>query len=166
MPSRIIRSHRGSQHLLDTIVSLLALETVKPSPEIYIVSPWISNAPFIMNAARGMSDLFPLIQTQTVYFADILEMFAWSGSKVRLICNPDTQYTRELLTIIGNKVEYRMLGDHHEKGIITSNFYIHGSMNITYNGIYINGECVRVTTEEPEINSAMLSARARWEESV
>src|SRR5665648_922667 len=137
MPSRIIRSQRGSQHLLDTLVSLLVLETVKPSPEIYVVSPWVSNAPLIMNTARGMSDLFPLIQTHTVYVADILEMFAWSGSKVRLICNPETQYTKELLTLLGDKVEYRMLDDHHEKGIITSNFYLHGSMNFTYNGIYI-----------------------------
>lgn len=166
MPSRIIRSHRGSQHLLDTLISLLALEAVKPSPEIYIVSPWISNAPIIQNANHGMSDLFPLIQTSTVHFADILKMFTWSGSTVRLICNPDTQYTRELLNILGSKMEYRALQDHHEKGIITSNFYIHGSMNITYNGIYINGECVRVTTEQSEINSAILSSRARWEESV
>jgi len=165
MASRIIRSHRGSQYLLDTLVSFIALEAIKPSREIYIVSPWISNAPLINGVTQGLRDVFPFAITETIRLADVLGMFAWAGSKIRLICDPSTSRTQELLAILGTRVEYRALSDHHEKGFVTDNFYIHGSMNFTFNGIHINGECVRVTTDLPEISSALLAARSRWEES-
>lgn len=165
MYSRIIRSQGGSQTLKDCLVSLLALEAICPSKEIYIISPWISNAEIIADHHSKFTNLFPFIVSKKITLADILLTYVWRGSIVRLICNPEHKSTKSFLEILGNRVEYKTLTDNHEKGMVTDNFYLHGSMNFTYSGIYINGECVRITTEQPDINSALISVRARWEES-
>lgn len=166
MHSRVLRSQGGSQALKDCLVSLLTLEEVRPSREIYIISPWISNAVVIEDHHSKYTNLFPFITSKKITLADILLTYVWRGSIVRLICNPSQKYTRDFLDLLGNQVEYRVLNDNHEKGMVTDNFYLHGSMNFTYSGIYINGECIRITTEQPDISSALISVRARWEESI
>jgi len=165
MSSRVIRSHGGSRILIDCLSSLLALEAVSPSEEIYIISPWISNSPIIDNRYNAFVDVFPFIESKIVYLADILKTFLWRGSKVRLICNPGHKQTKEFLDMLGSRAKYRNLTDNHEKDMITDNFYLHGSMNFTFSGININGECIRVTTKRADISSAVISARSRWEES-
>jgi hypothetical protein len=166
MPSRMIRSHRDSQMLKDSLSSFLSLEMVKPSKEIYIISPWIGNSPIFDNTYNQFKDMFPFVESNTIYLSDVLLTLSWFGSKVRLICNPDHKHTGDFIQLLGNKVEYRLLEDNHEKGLFTENFYLHGSMNFTYFGININGECIRITTTTSEVNSAFISARSRWEESV
>jgi hypothetical protein len=170
MPSRVIRSHRESKILLDALSSVLAMEGLKPSKEIYIISPWMSNSPIIENNYDKFSDIFPFIGGNRIHLADILCSYAFKGSNVRLICNPNNKSTEEFINEIkripeGEKIEFRILKDNHEKGMVTSNFYLHGSMNFTYSGIHINGENIRIVTEQPQINSALLSVKARWEES-
>lgn len=166
MPSRMIRSHRGSQTLKDSLSSYFALEMVKPSKEIYLISPWIGNSPIFDNSYNQVSDLFPFAESKTIYLSDVILALTWLGCKVKLICNPEHKNTGEFLNLLGNKVEYRLLEDNHEKGLISENFYLHGSMNFTYFGININGECIRITTNVNEINSASISVRARWEEAI
>jgi hypothetical protein len=165
MYSRVIRSQGGSQALKDCLASLLTLEAVQPSKEIYIISPWISNAEIIIDYHSKFADLFPFNTSKKITLADILLTYVWRGSTVRLICNPNQKSTSEFLELLGRQVEYKVLSDNHEKGMVTDNYYLHGSMNFTYSGIYINGECVRITTEQPDISSALISVRARWEES-
>jgi len=161
----MIRSHGGSSQLLDCLGSLLALEAVAPGKEIYVISPYISNAPIFENSRHYWSALFPLAGSGVIYFADILEMFAWRGSKVRLICEPAHSQTREFLQAYGKSFENRSLRDNHEKGLITGSFYLHGSMNFTYSGVKINGERVEIKTGRPDISAALIAARARWEEA-
>ena len=165
MPSRIIRSHRGAKVLKDCLTSLMAMEAVQPSEEIYFISPWMTNSPVIDNSCNNFSALFPFSDSRILYLADILLTFSWAGSKVRLISNLDDSRTADFLKILGDKVECRMLENNHEKGMVTANFYLHGSMNFTFSGININGESIRITTERPEVNAAMLSVRERWKEA-
>lgn len=170
MPNRMIRSHRESRILVDSLATLLSLEGIMPSKEIYIISPWISNSPIIENDYNKFLDIFPFSQGNRIYLADILCTYIFKGSKVRLICNTDNKSTKEFINQIkrnpqGEKIEIRRLRDNHEKGMVTDNFYLHGSMNFTFSGININGENIRIVTEQPDINSALLSVRSRWEEA-
>jgi len=163
--SRIIRSHGGSYALLDALASLFILEAMQPGTELYLISPWLSNSRIIENSYGRVGQVFPFLNGDMVYLADFLSTCAWRGCKVRLICNPEHRITMDFIRSLGANIETRVLTDNHEKGLIGSHFYIHGSMNFTYHGIYINGESVRITTDTAEVNSALLSARMRWEES-
>lgn len=165
MLSRTIRSHGGTQTLKDSLTTLFSLEVIKPSQEVYLISPFLSNAPIMDNKLNGYTDLFPNSYNKMITLADILRTLAWNQVKVRAICNPERKETRQFLEVLGTDIEVRELKNNHEKGLVTSNFYIHGSMNFTYSGININGEHVRITYNTSEINQALMSARARWEEA-
>ncbi|MFW6030291.1 MAG: phospholipase D-like domain-containing protein DpdK [Halanaerobiales bacterium] len=168
MSSRIIRSNGGSKLLLDNLSSLLISESINPSEEIYIISPWITNYPLINNENNKCSSIFPFAESNQIYLADIIETWAWKGSKVRIICDPNNKWTQGFIDLLDNKVgniEYKILEDNHEKGFVTDNFYIHGSMNFTYSGIFINGERIRITSNRSEISEVLISIKARWKDA-
>ena len=165
MASRDIRSHGGSLVLLNCLQSLFALETMNPGKELYIISPWISNSPIIDNRLGQVKQIFPFVRGNWVYLSDVLEACAWKGCKVRLVSDPEHTQTKEFISRLEPLIKTRRLENDHEKGLITSHYYISGSMNFTYRGINVNGEKIRITTAPHEVNQAILSARARWEEA-
>lgn len=165
MYNRVIRSHGGSQALKDCLISLFVTETAKPSREIFLISPYLSNTPIMNNEFGQYTDMFPLLEGKTVLLSDILKTMVWKGAKVRIICDPDREETRRFIQDLNGKIECKRLANNHEKGLVTSHFYIHGSMNFTYRGININGEKINITTDVSEINQAIMSAQARWEEA-
>ncbi|MBO9128576.1 phospholipase D-like domain-containing protein DpdK [Bacillus sp. 165] len=165
MLNRIIRSHNGTVTLKDCLTSIFSLEAALPSKEIYLISPFLSNSPIIQNALDEYTDLFPLVEGKLIYLSDILKTLAWRGSSIRIICDPERIETRRFISQLGDSAEIKKLNNNHEKGLVTSRIYLHGSMNFTYRGININGENVRITSNGVEVNQAFMSARARWEEA-
>lgn len=168
MTSRMIRSHGGAQVLKDCLISLFAIELLKPSKEIYLISPWVSNSPLLDNRHGAFDCLFPQISSSVIRLADVLETMADQGSRVRLICDLQDENTRRFRDQLGSRtrINFRQLYNNHEKGLFTDHLYLHGSMNFTFRGIHINGECIRITTSPSYVKQAMLSARARWEEAL
>lgn len=165
MYSRTVRSHRGSHTLKDMLLSLFTAELIQPSREIYLISPFMSNVPFLNNRFGHYTDLFPLVKSKQIYLSDILSALQWKGADVRVICDPNRNETQPLISELREIVSFRRLEENHEKGLFTDHFYIHGSMNFTYRGVYVNKENVRSTWEPNEVSMALLSARARWEEA-
>lgn len=165
MSRRTITSFKNSTELLDCLISIFSLEIYRPSKEIYIVSPWISNCTIIDNSSRRFSSLFPFVSTKNIRLADILFAFVSNGSKVRIITTFENKETVEFVNLVRNKIECRVLKDNHEKGMITDNYYLSGSMNFTYKGINVNSESVTVSSDESDIGKALVSIRSKWEES-
>lgn len=165
MANRIIRSHNGIGTLIDSLTSIFSLEAALPSKEIYLISPFLSNSPIIQNKHGEYTDLFPFSEGKTIFLSDIFTTLAWRGSDIRIICNPERPETKKFINLLGNNVEIRKLSNNHEKGLFTNHIYLHGSMNFTYRGININGENIRITSNGSEVNHALMSARARWEDA-
>ncbi|MGD6893732.1 phospholipase D-like domain-containing protein DpdK [Bacillus infantis] len=165
MSSRIIRSFGGSHVLKDYLVSLFVAEAMNPSKELYLISPFLSNSPLIENKHNQYTDVFPLIKSKTIYLSDILTTLAWKGMSVRIICDNEREETKPLIHSLRDHVEFRKLEQNHDKGLVTNNVYVHGSMNFTYSGIYLNKESLRTTNISSDINEALIAFRQRWEES-
>ena len=167
MSKRIIRSRSGSIPLGDCFLSLLVLETLCPSKEIYVTSPWVHDIEFQgYNSLSSLIDLFPNISSDRLYLSDILNMWAWQGSKVHIMCKSGITKNTELLQRLLPEIARRRLGNQHEKLLVTSTFCISGSMNFTNQGLHVNGEKVDFSTDAHEVAEAMLSAKMRWEEAV
>jgi hypothetical protein len=166
MSSRVIRSHGGSQALQDYLASMLAAELIYPSREMYLIFPYMSNSPLFDNRANPYTALIPFAKGATIYLADVLEALVSKQCAVRIICDPKRPETQPLIAALQGKAEFRCLHDNHDKMLVTENVYLHGSMNFTYRGIYINRESIRVTNDASEISHALLAARARWEEAL
>jgi hypothetical protein len=165
MSNRIIRSHGGSYVLKDYLVSLFVTEAMNPNKELYIISPFLSNSPLIENRHNQYTDVFPMIKSKTIYLSDILSTLAWKGLSVRIICDHERDETKPLIDSLYNQVEFRKLEQNHDKGLVTNNVFVHGSMNFTYSGIYVNKESIRTTTNPSEVNEALIAFRQRWEEA-
>ena len=165
MSNRIIRSFGGSHVLKDYLVSLFVAEAINPSKELYLISPFLSNSPLIENRHNQYTDVFPLIKSKTIYLSDILSTLAWRGMSVRIICDDVREETKPLIDALYNQVEFRKLNQNHDKGLVTNHVFIHGSMNFTYSGIYLNKESLRTTNDRSDINEALIAFRRRWEES-
>ncbi|MEH7251794.1 phospholipase D-like domain-containing protein DpdK [Neobacillus niacini] len=165
MSNRIIRSFGGSYVLRDYLVSLFVAEAMNPSRELYLISPFLSNSPLIENRHNQYTDVFPLIKSKTIYLSDILSTLAWKGMTVRIICDHEREETKPLIEALNDQVDFRKLEQNHDKGLVTNNVFVHGSMNFTYSGIYINKESIRTTANQSEVNEALIAFRQRWEEA-
>lgn len=165
MSNRIIRSFGGSYVLRDYLVSLFVSEAMNPSKEMYLISPFLSNSLLIENHHNQYTDVFPMIRSKMIYLTDILSTLAWKGMSVRIICDHEREETKPLIDSLYNQVEFRKLEQNHDKGLVTHHVFVHGSMNFTYSGIYVNKESIRTTTDASEVNGALIAFRQRWEEA-
>jgi hypothetical protein len=89
---------------------------------------------------------------------------------VRLVTT-DKPPSRDFLATPGLRgaVQVRIAEDgFHEKGILAPGFYLEGSMNLTHNGVHVNGEKVTYhVAGDPEADArlarAYLEFNRRWE---
>jgi hypothetical protein len=165
MYNRTLRSQIGNPVLRDLLISVFITELMKPSEEMYLISPFLSNVPLIDNHLDQYSDLFPFVKSKWVYLSDILATLAWKGSSVRVICDPERPESQGFISELRGKVEMRKLESNHEKGLFTERVYLHGSMNFTYRGVYVNLEKIQTTYQTSEVHQNLIAARGRWEEA-
>lgn len=165
MPNRSIKSKaRGSSvQLLDCLSSLFLLELLSPSPELYLISPWLSKVVLIHNRFGQFRAIASELNKSELHLADILTLLAKKGTQVRILCRPHNHQTEEVLELLPASVEYRHTETLHEKGLISHHFYLRGSMNFTYAGVNLNDESVELTRNPDEVARALIAARAQWE---
>jgi len=151
--------------LADCLSSVLVLELWHPSPELYLISPWLSEVSLISNRLGQFRALVPDGWKNELRLTDILIMLAERGTQVRVIYNPHHQQTQDFIAKLPTTIECRGVETLHEKGLISQNFYIHGSMNFTYSGVNVNDEKVELTDKPEDVSFALVDARLRWEEA-
>lgn len=171
--SRDVWSHGEGSQLRDLISSALLTLLILPDSTrtAYFSSPWISDFVLFDNYFRQFGSVFPGIADKgRIRFRDYLSYLS-RQMKVRII----TTRTDASLTFLKSfganmkAVEYKFAPDeYHEKGILAPSFYIEGSMNITYNGLYVRDE--KITYHVPttpdgraKVSSAYLEFNRRWE---
>jgi len=172
--SRDIWSHgSGSQlrDLLSSALSTLLLMEGKGRP-IYISSPWISDFVLFQNNYHEFEALFPDLADQIeIRFVDYLKRLA-RKFEVRIITTKN-EISEAFLSNFPQmnfppKVKYLFAKDeYHEKGLLAPSFYIEGSMNLTYRGVYVSGEkityhCGVGQHKAQKILSAYLEFDRRW----
>jgi hypothetical protein len=171
--SRDVWSHGSGRQLRDLLSSALSTllmmgEEVRPA---YFSSPWMSDFVLFDNHFREYEALFPDLADQTeLRFSDYLARL--SGKlPVRIITTrSDTSesFISKLRAHGVSRVQCRFAeSEYHEKGILAPSFYIEGSMNITYSGVYVRGEKITYHTNSDaqgasKIASAYLEYDRRW----
>ena len=173
--SRDIWSHGGGQNLRDMLNSSLATLILMGRLErpVYVSSPWISDFVLYDNRYREFEALFPDLGDRIgIRFSDCLKRLARQG-QVRIITTRN-ETTGAFLEALerepnGSALLYRFAdGDYHEKGLLAPSFYIEGSMNFTYSGVYVRGEkvtyhCGGGHGGAKKIIGAYLEFERRWE---
>lgn len=110
---------------------------------VYVCSPWISDFPVLDNRYGQFDELVPQSRgSSCLRFGDVLMALA-SVTTVRIL-SKNTEATRQFLSardFSGGDFQVRLAGNElHEKGLLTPDFYLEGSMNLTFSGVHLNQE--------------------------
>lgn len=171
---RSIWARGTSQELPDLIRTLFGLTLLagKSERSIYFCSPWISDFPVFNNVYREYASLSPDYSEQRqIRFSDFLLELS-SFAHVRIVTTrADTSraFLSDPRFARAERIQFRYADDNfHEKGILSPQFYLEGSMNITFMGVHIRQEKVLLHTNDYPagqrmILGAYLEFDRRWE---
>jgi hypothetical protein len=172
--TRDIWSHGSGEQLRELLSSSLAtlLFTGIDDRPAYFSSPWISDFILFDNRYKEFGALFPEFSDRIeIRFSDYLLQLC-KRMQVRLMTTrteASQVFLRNLEAQGSSRILYRYAPDeYHEKGILAPSFFIEGSMNITYSGVYVRGEKISYTTTgnaegANKIGRAYLEYGRRWE---
>ncbi len=165
---RDIYAERSNIVPAEFLQSLFVAELIRPSSRIWISSPWISDIDLIDNTARQFGVLVPSWPASWIRLSDVLGALLDRGSQVVIIANYDP-HNVEFLSRIGllrdvhpGRVHIIQTVDVHEKGILSDNFTVDGSMNFTYRGVNMNQEYLGYRCDLQVVHERRLVLEERW----
>ena len=164
------------EDLADVIQNLFIAELLKPSKEIWIVSPWISDVEIIDNRTGRFLGLLPDAPQRWIRLSEIFTKIIERQGTVRLVTRPNNekqeyyrneQFVTQLvqnLTTDGNESRFKFNYSEklHEKGLLTDKILLSGSMNFTFNGLRKLEEHISVTNDGSDLASASISFQRHW----
>lgn len=173
--SRLIvkTSAENSNDIRDLLESLLASELLCPGPEIWIVSPWISDVALLDNRSGAYSGLDASWPKRHITLAELLAhaLKANPSTVLHIVTRPDSHNTRFterlrfLAELDGNAERLRIDENRpelHTKGIATHAFALIGSMNLTYNGISVLEETVHLDVDSARISQFLINLKGHY----
>jgi|GEM_PF-1053572 len=176
MPSRDIWSKGGGEKIQDLLGSLLATliigdATITP---LYLCSPYLSDFRLLDNAFGQSSVLFTHIpeiagKGQILFSETLRELSFRMPVRIVTVRHPSSSAFVERIISAGEPhITARFAADiYHEKGLLCDAFYVEGSMNFTYSGVYIRDEKVTCHIAEDaagrqKIDAAFLEFDRLW----
>ena len=152
----------------DFLQSLFISELIRPSQRLWIVSAWVSDIELIDNQARQFSSLCPDWPATRIRLSVILATLLDRGSEVVLVMN-DSRHNdgiascmAQLAMVHGDRARVIRAANLHEKGIVGDRFSLAGSMNLTYNGVYVSEEHLNYTCDPSRVAERRNSLATRW----
>ena len=165
---RDIYAERSNLVPVEFLQSLFVAELIRPSSRIWISSPWINDIDLIDNTARQFGALVPGWPASWIRLSDVFSALLDRGSEIVIIANYDP-HNGEFLSRVGllrevhpGRVHVIQTADVHEKGILTDNFTLDGSMNFTYRGVNINQEYLGYRCDPEIVHERRLVLEERW----
>lgn len=153
---------------IDFLQSIFITELIHPSRRLWISSPWISDIELIDNRARQFGTLCPDWPAIRIRLSRFFETLLERRGNVVIIVN-EAQHNDEFITRMKSLKRIYDLQTHiirslhlHEKGIVGDWFSLTGSMNLTYNGVYINQEHLVYTCDPSRVAERRLTFETRW----
>lgn len=175
LPSnRLIYKRAASREIPDLLQTAFAAEVLAPSPCVWIVSAWIWDVPILDNAGGGFRHLDPSWPNGPVRLTSVLAALLDVGTTVHVAARP--RDNRIFLQTLADRAGYTGVATatcplyihetgeetQHQKGILSSRFYLRGTMNLTHNGIEVFDEHVEYTTAPDALATAAIEFESRW----
>lgn len=160
---RIFRSSITSQDVVRELIQLMCLaELLSPSPEMWLVSPWISDFALLDNRSGRFDGINPQWQRREIRLVDYALQVMTHGTRTSVVTRPDAHNQaflsrlsdRALEAGLDDRVQVLLRERLHTKGILTEGGLLLGSMNLTYNGLELNDESIYYETSREAIAKA------------
>lgn len=172
MASRDIWSRSGGLQIRDLLASLLTSRLLAGSTELplYVCSPYLTDFPLLDNAFGQFVPLFrkrpEFAEKAEILFSETLIELS-DRMPVRIIALPGDHAAAFLRRTV--RSETRVSGRYaselyHEKGLLCAAFYVEGSMNFTYSGVYRRDEKITAhTPDTPEGRQKIAAAELEFQ---
>lgn len=162
---------QASNDVRDILQGMFTMVIARPGQVVWLNSPWLSDIPIIDNRADEFSRLVPEWPASEIPLTTVLATLARRDSDIRITVRPDdhgVRFVRHLAATAErfdcqDHVHVRYLDTKHGKGFLIDQAYLSGSMNITFNGIFVNEEDLRFDTDAATIAHASLEFAKRWD---
>ncbi|MCW0021398.1 phospholipase D-like domain-containing protein DpdK [Rhizobium sp. BT-226] len=168
-PSRDLHGPAQSRAVRDLLQSLFVAELMSPSPKLWLFFAWISDVEVIDNSARQFAALQPDWPSAPIKLSEVLRALLSRGIQIRLIIREHGHNDyfiaklQALKAIFGDQVRWTIEKSFHAKGLLGADYFLSGSMNLTLNGISINGEHLVLRTDPPTVAEQTIELESRWE---
>jgi phosphatidylserine/phosphatidylglycerophosphate/cardiolipin synthase-like enzyme len=168
-PSRDLHGPAQSRAVRDLLQSLFAAELINPSRKLWLFFAWISDVDILDNTARQFAALEPDWPSSPIRLSGVLRALLNRGVEIRLIIREDGHNDyfvgrlNELKAVYGSSLKWVIEKSFHAKGLLGSDYFLSGSMNLTLNGISVNGEHLVLRTEPAAIAEQSLQLESQWE---
>lgn len=152
----------------ELLEGIFVAELLTPSDCVWLVSPWITDLDILDNRCGQFSALVPTWGLRRIRLSEVLSEIMYR-SIVHIVTRPDAhnasffQKMRDL-SEASDASDHLKFAQHetlHLKGLLGQDYYLSGSMNLTYNGVEVNHEGI-VLERSPEVISA---ARIHFQEN-
>jgi phosphatidylserine/phosphatidylglycerophosphate/cardiolipin synthase-like enzyme len=167
MPDRIIRTSGTTGVTAEPIITtILAGELLAPSPDVWLVSPWISDVPGIDNSRGDFDALFDDPVARIYSLAQILAQLTKAGTQITVVTRPD-DHNRTFVDRLARLADparsatlfYEGV---HEKTMCGKAWLLTGSMNFTARGMTFNDEAVTYRTDAATAAATRMDFNHRW----
>jgi len=155
-------SHAEIRELLE---SLFAAELLAPSRCLWIVSPWLTDLELVDNRSGAYAALDPQWGPRYLRLAELLGRLMEHGTHVVVATRPDTHNDNFLRSLddlarssgVDGQLSIHRRATLHHKGFLGDDFYLSGSMNLTFNGVEILEESISFETTREATESARVA---------
>jgi hypothetical protein len=168
-PSRDLHGPAQSRAVRDLFQSLFIAELIHPSPKLWLFFAWISDIEIIDNSAREFAALEPDWPAAPIRLSQVLRALLARGAELRLVIRADGHndyFIARLQTLkarYGDQIKWTVEKSFHAKGLLGADYFLSGSMNLTLNGISINGEHLVLRTDPAAVAEQSIELESRWE---
>jgi hypothetical protein len=173
MASREVWSKKGSFHARELLASLFASLLLGRSAckPLYVFSAYLSDFPLFDNAFGQFQALFTrdraLGEKPEILFSEALGEIS-SFMPVRIVA-VQTDTAEAFLQRVLRRDHPGIMASmatslYHEKGMLCELFYVQGSMNFTFSGVYLRDEKIVVhTPDDAESQMKLMAATLEFE---
>jgi hypothetical protein len=173
MESRVIHKSAGQarNEVRDLLETIFIAELISPSRCLWVVSPWVSDIVVVDNRGAGFDGVDPTLGSRVIRLSDALARLVSMGATICIACRPiDTnQRFLESLRAAFDRADAPddaltvVQTEHlHEKGLLGDDYYLSGSMNLTYSGVELLDEMVRFELDVSSVAAARVTFHARY----
>ncbi len=161
------RSRNDAREVLE---HFFLAETLAPSRQLWIVSPWLRNFVLFDNRNGGFEAVLPDAPRRELRLLDVLREQLMAGTGMTVVTRAPPydggihQALKDIAVELGcpQLVRSVVANDVHTKGVVGESAAIIGSMNFTHSGIEANTELVELTNDSEVVSRLALEFTAAF----
>ena len=170
--SRDIYGPGQAKAIKDLLQSILISELLENSEVIWLNFAWISDLEIFDNTSRQFNSFFPDWPADNIHLSLILKTLLSRGTNIKLVIRKHghneffTNRLKKLKDTFQSNIKWTIKENFHEKGLLGKDYFLSGSMNLTFSGVSINDEHIHFRTDKHSVAQAHINFADKWEKEL